>query len=45
MGGKGTAVGLLQQIEERPNAQFLEGAGHPGGAQVQGPLLDVLPRG
>ncbi len=45
MGGKGTAVGLLQQIQERANAQFLEGAGHSGGAQVQGPLLDVLPGG
>jgi hypothetical protein len=33
----------LQQVEVGPDAQFLQGARDSGGAQVQGPLLHVLP--
>ena len=39
------AVPLLEQIQVGPHAQLPQGAGHPGRAQVQSPLLDVLPGG
>ena len=45
-GGLGVAgVAFLEQVEVGADAQVLQGAGDPGGAQVQGPLLDVLHRG
>jgi hypothetical protein len=37
------AVAFLEQIQIGPDAQFAQRAGHPGGAQVQRPLLRVLP--
>jgi hypothetical protein len=37
------AVALLQQVQVGLDAQLLQGAGHPGGTQVQGPLLHMLP--
>ena len=39
------AVAFLQQIEIGADAELLQGAGDTGGAQVQGPLLDVLQGG
>ena len=44
-GGGGAAVAFLQEIEVGADAQFPQGAGQAGGAQVQRPLLDMLPRG
>ena len=41
--GQVAAVALLQQVQIGADAQLLHGAGDPGGAQVQGPLLDMLP--
>ena len=35
----------MQQVQVCLDAQLLQGAGEAGGAQVQGPLLHVLPRG
>ena len=42
-GGVSADVALLQQVEVGLDAEFFEGAGDPGGAQVAGPLVDVLP--
>jgi len=39
------AVAFLQEVEVGADAELLQGAGDAGGTQVQGPLLDVLPRG
>jgi hypothetical protein len=36
-------VALLEEVEVGADAEFAQGAGQAGGAQVQGPLLDVLP--
>jgi hypothetical protein len=44
-GRGGAAVAFLEQVKVAADAEFLQGAGDAGGAQVQGPLLDVLPRG
>jgi len=42
-GRGGAGVALLQQIEVGNHAEFFEGAGDAGRAQVPGPLVDVLP--
>ena len=36
---------FLKQIQVSADAELFQGAGDPGGAQVQRPLLDVLPGG
>src|ERR1700722_13694292 len=45
VGGEGSGVAFLEEVEVGPDAEFLQGAGDAGGAQVQGALLDVLPGG
>jgi hypothetical protein len=42
--GRQAAVAFLQQIQIRTDAQFSQATAHPGGTQVQRPLLHVLPR-
>ena len=41
--GREAGAPLLKQIQVGPDAELFQGAGDPGGAQVQRPLLHMLP--
>ena len=41
--GGQAAVAFLEQVQIGADAQFAQRAGDPGGAQLAGPLLDMLP--
>jgi hypothetical protein len=43
--GGQAAVAFLEQVKVAPDPQFTQRAGDPGGAQLPGPLLDMLTGG